>query len=74
MDKSIMSSHLAQNLKLLQEISDDIKVIKNSQDVALQKIKDIQSDIVKLNMVEEKVKKGEVVAAADDGWFWSTFS
>ncbi len=69
-----MSSHLAQNLKLLQEISDDIKVIKNSQDVALQKIKDIQSDIVKLNMVEEKVKKGEVVAAADDGWFWSTFS
>ena len=68
-----MSSH--NNVaRSIQEISDDIKVIKNSQDNVLKKIKDIQNDIVKLTMIEEKVKKGEVVAATDDGWFWSTFS
>ena len=60
--------------QIFKEISDDIKVIKISQDNVLKKIKDIQRDIVKLTMIEEKVKKGEVVAAADDGWFWSTFS
>ena len=65
-----MSSHL----QIFKEISDDIKVIKNSQDNVLKKIKEIQRDIVKLTMIEEKVKKGEVVAATDDGWFWSTFS
>jgi len=69
-----MTSHLAQNLQILQEISQDIKVIKNSQDNVLKKIKDIQSDIVKLNMVEEKVKKGEDVSSKTDGWFWATFS
>jgi len=65
-----MSSHL----QIFKEISDDIKVIKNSQDNVLKKIKEIQRDIVKLTMIEEKVKRGEVVAATDDGWFWSTFS
>ena len=65
-----MSSHL----QIFKEISDDIKVIKNSQDNVLKKIKEIQRDIVKLTMIEEKVKRGEDVAATDDGWFWSTFS
>ena len=65
-----MSSHL----QIFKEISDDIKVIKNSQDNVLKKIKEIERDIVKLTMIEEKVKRGEVVAATDDGWFWSTFS
>ena len=68
-----MSSH--NNVaRSIQEISQDIKGIKDTQDNVLKKIKDIQSDIVKLNMIEEKVKRGEVVAATDDGWFWSTFS
>ena len=68
-----MSSH--NNVaRSIQEISDDIKVIKNSQDNVLKKIKDIQNDIVKLTMIEEKVKKGEDVSSKTDGWFWATFS
>ena len=68
-----MSSH--NNVaRSIQEISQDIKGIKDTQDNVLKKIKDIQNDIVKLTIIEEKVKRGEVVAATDDGWFWSTFS
>jgi len=69
----MMSSH--NNVaRSIQEISQDIKVIKNSQDNVLKKIKDIQNDIVKLTMIEEKVKKGEDVSSKTDGWFWATFS
>lgn len=69
----MMSSH--NNVaRSIQEISQDIKGIKDTQDNVLKKIKDIQNDIVKLTIIEEKVKRGEVVAATDDGWFWSTFS
>lgn len=67
-----MSSHLAQNLQLLKEISDDIQVIKKSQSVALERIKDIREDIIKLNMIEEKIEKGENNAIKHNGWFfWS---
>ena len=68
-----MSSHLAQNLQLLKEISDDIQVIKKSQSVALERIKDIREDIIKLNMIEEKIEKGEKNAIKQNGWFfWSS--
>lgn len=60
-----MSSHLAQNLQLLKKISDDIQVIKKS-------ITDIREDIIKLNMIEEKIEKGENNAIKHNGWFfWS---
>jgi hypothetical protein len=60
--------------QIFKEISDDIKVIKNSQDNVLKKIKEIERDIVKLTMIEEKVKRGEDVSSKTDGWFWATFS
>ena len=48
------------------------KAIKNNQ--LLKQISaellEIKGDVTKLNMIEEKIKKGEYDAKYNNGWFW----
>ena len=57
--------------KILKEISAD--VLKVSSDIIIIKeaIKDIQSEIRKLNMIEKKIEKGEIISKSNGGWFFS---
>ena len=49
----------------LSSISKDILSLKES-------IEDIQSEVRKINMIEDKIKKGESIQKSNDGWFlWS---
>ena len=49
----------------LSSISKDILSLKES-------IEDIQSALRKINMIEDKIKKGESIQKSNDGWFlWS---
>jgi prefoldin subunit 5 len=60
------------NNQQLKQISADLSSI--SKDILLLKesIKDIQSEVRKINMIEDKIKKGESIQKSNDGWFlWS---
>jgi prefoldin subunit 5 len=60
------------NNQQLKQISADLSSI--SKDIILLKesIKDIQSEVRKINMIEDKIKKGESIQKSNDGWFlWS---
>ena len=48
-------------LRKIQKISEDIIIIKNT-------LKEIQSQIIKLNMIENKIEKGEIIEKSS-GWF-----
>ena len=47
-------------LRKIQKISEDIIIIKNT-------LKEIQSQIIKLNMIENKIEKGEIIEKSS-GW------
>ncbi len=49
------------SLRQIQKISEDIIIIKNT-------LKEIQSQIIKLNMIENKIEKGEIIEKSS-GWF-----
>lgn len=49
------------NREQIQKISEDILIIKNT-------LKEIQLQIIKLNMIENKIEKGEIIEKSS-GWF-----
>jgi len=49
------------NREQIQKISEDILIIKNT-------LKEIQLQILKLNMIENKIEKGEIIEKSS-GWF-----
>ena len=49
------------NREQIQKISEDIIIIKNT-------LKEIQLQILKLNMIENKIEKGEIIEKSS-GWF-----
>ena len=49
------------SLRQIQKISEDIIIIKNT-------LKEIQLQIIKLNMIENKIEKGEIIEKSS-GWF-----
>ena len=53
------------NKQLLEEIITEIRSLKSA-------VSEIRLEIVKLNRIEQKLKKGEVLATTNGGWFsWS---
>ena len=55
--------HLKQISAELSSISPELTKIKTS-------ILGIKGDVIKLNMIEEKIRKGEYDAKYNNGWFW----
>ena len=53
------------NKQLLEEIITEIRSLKSA-------VSEIRLEIAKLNRIEQKLKKGEVLATTNGGWFsWS---
>jgi archaellum component FlaC len=65
-----MSEKAIKNNNLLKQISAELSSI--SQEIANIKksMIDIKGDVTKLNMIEEKIKKGEYDAKYNNGWWW----
>jgi hypothetical protein len=53
----------ARNKKLLEEILGEIRSLKSA-------VSEIRLEVAKLNQIENKIKKGEVLANSNGGWFW----
>ena len=63
-EKAIKNNQLLQQISAqLSSISTDLTNLKTS-------ILDIKGDVIKLNMIEEKIKRGEYDAKYNNGWFW----
>jgi hypothetical protein len=58
------------NHHLLQQISSDLSSVSREVSQLRAALKEAHKDIIKLNMIEEKIKKGEEVAQNTSGWFW----
>lgn len=56
------------NRKLLEEILEQIKSLKSQ-------VSEIRSEIAKMSLIDDKIKKGENQTKANDGWFlWGSES
>ena len=53
----------AENKELLELILKEIHSLKTA-------ITEIRVEIAKHNQIENRLKKGEVIANGNDGWFW----
>ena len=51
------------NKELLELILKEIHSVKTA-------LTEIRIEVAKLNQIENKLKKGEVLANGNDGWFW----
>ena len=61
------------NQQLLKELSADIETLSEELTKIKVAIKEAHKDIIKLNMIEERVEKGVDAMADNDGWFfWSS--
>ena len=57
------------NNQLLHQISSDLTSVSREVSRLREALKEAHKDIIKLNLIEEKIKKGEEVAANSGGWF-----
>lgn len=55
----------SKNKLLLENILEEIRSLKSA-------VSDIRVEVAKLNQIENKLKKGENLATANGGWFWSS--
>tara|TARA_R110000823_G_scaffold311434_1_gene436964 strand:+ start:627 stop:815 length:189 start_codon:yes stop_codon:yes gene_type:complete len=53
----------AENKELIEEVLKQIHSLKTA-------ITEIRVEIAKQNQIENRLKKGEVIANGNDGWFW----
>ena len=58
------------NNHILQQISSDLSSVSREVSKLREALKEAHKDIIKLNLIEEKMKKGEEVAKDTSGWFW----
>ena len=58
------------NNQLLKELSADIETLSEELTKIKVAIKEAHKDIIKLNMIEERVEKGVEAMADNDGWLW----
>jgi len=65
-----MSEKAIKNHQLLKQISTELSSISNELTKIKTSILEIKGDVVKLNMIEEKIRKGEYDAKYNNGWFW----
>tara|TARA_Y100001938_G_C8023720_1_gene396799 strand:- start:666 stop:887 length:222 start_codon:yes stop_codon:yes gene_type:complete len=60
------------NTQLLKQISADLSSVSQEVSRLREALKEAHADIIKLNMIEEKMKQGEKIAQNSSGWFWWT--
>lgn len=65
-----MAEKAIKNHQLLKQISAELSSISNELTKIKTSILEIKGDVVKLNMIEEKISKGEYDAKYNNGWFW----
>tara|TARA_R110002020_G_scaffold85926_6_gene212035 strand:+ start:5388 stop:5597 length:210 start_codon:yes stop_codon:yes gene_type:complete len=65
-----MADKAIKNHQLLQQISAQLSSISTELTNMKSSIIQIKGDVVKLNMIEEKIRKGEYDAKYNNGWFW----
>ena len=56
--------------KQVKDISDHLSCISKDLQSLKKSMIDIKGDLTKLNMIEEKIKKGEHDSKYNNGWFW----
>ena len=65
-----MDDKAIKNHQLLQQISAQLSSISTELTNMKSSIIQIKGDVTKLNMIEEKISKGEYDAKYNNGWFW----
>ena len=65
-----MAEEAIKNHQLLKYISAELSSISTELTKIKTSILDIKGDVIKLNMIEEKIRKGEYDAKYNNGWFW----
>lgn len=65
-----MSEKAIKNNNLLKQISAELSSISKEIANIKKSMIDIKGDVTKLNMIEEKIKKGEYDAKYNNGWWW----
>jgi prefoldin subunit 5 len=60
----------AENRELIEEVLKQIHSLRKELSTTKTSITEIRVEIAKLNQIENKLKKGEVLASGNDGWFW----
>ena len=55
------------NKDLIEEVLKEINSLKNT-------LAEIRLELAKQSQIEDKLKKGENLAASNGGWFFSTFN
>jgi len=65
-----MAEEAIKNHQLLKQISTELSSISTALTKMKTSILGIKGDVTKLNMIEEKISKGEYDAKYNNGWFW----
>ena len=65
-----MAEKAIKNKQLLKQISAELSSISSELTKIKASILDIKGDVIKLHMIEEKIRKGEYDAKYNNGWFW----
>ena len=65
-----MAEKAIKNNQLLKQISAELSSISSELTKIKTSILEIKGDVTKLNMIEEKIRKGEYDAKYNNGWFW----
>ena len=65
-----MAEEAIKNHQLLKQISTELSSISKEIANIRKSITDIKGDVIKLNMIEEKISKGEYDTKYNNGWFW----
>ena len=58
------------NKELLELILKEIHSLRKELSTTKTALTEIRVEVAKLNQIENKLKKGEVLANGNDGWFW----
>ena len=64
-----MPEKATQNNELLKTMSADLSSISKEVILLKEKVNGIQYELIKLNMIENKIQRGEIESKDNGGWF-----
>ena len=64
-----MPEKATQNNELLKTMSADLSSISKDVILLKEKVNGIQYELIKLNMIENKIQRGEIKSKDNGGWF-----
>ena len=64
-----MPEKATQNNELLKTMSADLSSISKEVILLKEKVNGIQYELIKLNMIENKIQRGEIKSKDNGGWF-----